>query len=181
MKERATPDAPDPGKRRPHRAPLCRLHSTQSHLARAGAVGLVTGLHARTPRTHSQWVAGPRSHARRTGGRAWQSAQPRTPHTQARGVPPRAPSCRPHTAQSQLVRARTGGWVTVQGWGAGQGRAPNLGHPTPKQEAPPRGRPGYASTALKASSQEQARPQGGRATPSQARRRKDRADPPGAK
>ena len=56
-----TPDAPRPGKRRPPRAPSCLPHSAQSELAGAHAVGLVTAPHARTPRTHSQWVVGPGS------------------------------------------------------------------------------------------------------------------------
>ena len=51
--DRRTPDAPDPGKRCPPRAPSCRPHSAQSQHARARAVGLVTGPHARSPRTHS--------------------------------------------------------------------------------------------------------------------------------
>ena len=85
---RPTPDAPHPGKRRPPRAPSCRPHSAQSQLARARAVGLVTGPHARTPRTHSQWVVGPGRTPERTSGRGWESARPRTPHTQARGAPP---------------------------------------------------------------------------------------------
>ena len=59
MGERPTPDAPHPGRRRPPRASSCRPHSAQSQLARARAVGLVTGPHARTPHTHSQWVVGP--------------------------------------------------------------------------------------------------------------------------
>ena len=72
----------------PPRAPSCRPHSAQSQLARARAVGLVTGPHARTPRTHSQWVVGPGRTPERTSGRGWESARPRTPHTQARGAPP---------------------------------------------------------------------------------------------
>ena len=48
-KKAPTPDAPHPGKRRPPRAPSCRPHSTQSQLARARAVGLVTGLQPRAP------------------------------------------------------------------------------------------------------------------------------------
>ena len=86
--ERPTPDAPHTGKRRPPGAPSCRPHSAQSQLARACAVGLVTGLHALSPRIHSQWVVGPDRTPRRTGGRGWESAQTRTPHTQAGGAPP---------------------------------------------------------------------------------------------
>ena len=60
--ERSTPDAPRPGikgNRRPPRVPPCRPHSVQGQLARALAVGLLTGPHAQPPRTVSQWVAGP--------------------------------------------------------------------------------------------------------------------------
>ena len=46
--KRPTPDAPHPSKRRSPRALSCRPHSAQSQLARARAVGSVTGPHART-------------------------------------------------------------------------------------------------------------------------------------
>ena len=180
MGERPTPDAPHPDKRGPPRLPSCRPHSAQRQLAKARAAGLVTGFHARTPRTHSQWVVGPGCTPQRTDGRAWESARTRTAQTQARGAPPgalvppskrrkparkssrcgvgdrsphpdhphpqpvgsglrphapkdglsgmgerltpdaphpgkrrppRAPSCRPHSAQSQLARARAVGLV----------------------------------------------------------------------
>ena len=75
-------------------------------------MGLVTGPHARTLRTNSQWVVGPGRKPQRTGGRGWESARPRTPHTQARGAPPGAPSYGPHSAQSQLARAHAVGLVT---------------------------------------------------------------------
>ena len=143
----------------PPRAPSCRPHGAQSQLARARAVALVTGPHTRIPRTHSQWVVGPGRTPQRTGGRVWESARTRTPQSQARGAPPRAPSCRPHGAQSQLPRARAVGFVTgphtrtpaptASGWWApaarprgravGGGRAPDPGRPTPRQEAPPPG------------------------------------------
>ena len=67
--ERPSPDAPHLGRRRSHRASPCRPHSVQSQLTRARAVGLVTGPHARTPRTHSQWVVGPGRTPERTRGR----------------------------------------------------------------------------------------------------------------
>ena len=74
-------------------------------------MGLVTGPHARTP-PHPQPVgSGPRQPAQRAGTRGWESARPRTPHTQAGGAPPRAPWCRLHSAQSQLARARSVGLV----------------------------------------------------------------------
>ena len=86
--ERRTPDARHPGKRRSPRAPSCPPHNAQSQLARARTVGLVTGPHASTPRTHSQWVVGPGRTPKRTSGRGWESARVRTPQTQARGAPP---------------------------------------------------------------------------------------------
>ena len=89
--EPPSPDAQHPGKKRPPRAPSCRPHSAQSQLARARAVRLVTGPHAGTPRTHSQWVVGPGRTPERTSGWGWESARPRTPHTQAGGAPPRHP------------------------------------------------------------------------------------------
>ena len=72
--DRPTPKAPPPVKRRPHRAPSCRLHSAPGQLARAHAAGLVTGPHARTPRTHSQWIVGPGRTPQRTGGQGSESA-----------------------------------------------------------------------------------------------------------
>ena len=72
--------------------------------ARARAVGLVTGPHARTPRTHSQWVVGPGRTPEQTRGGGWESARPRTAHTQARGAPPR----HPHAAPTARTSARCG-------------------------------------------------------------------------
>ena len=93
-------DAPHPGNRRPHREPSCRPHSAQNHPARARAVGLVTGSHARTP-PHPQPVgSGPRQPAQRTGSRGWESARPRTLHTQARGAPSRHPHAAPTARKS---------------------------------------------------------------------------------
>ena len=103
-----TPDAPRPGKRRPPRAPSCRPNSVQSQLARARAVGLVTGPHARGPRTHSQWVVGPGRTPERTRGRGWESARPRTPQTQSRGAPPGHPHAAPQRAKPARKSARCG-------------------------------------------------------------------------
>ena len=110
--ERLSSDAPHRGKRRPLRAPSCRPHRAQSQPARARAVGLMTGPHARTPRTRSQWVVGPGRTPERTSGRGRESAHPRTPRTQAGGAPPWAPTCCPHSAQSQLARSRAVGLLT---------------------------------------------------------------------
>ena len=108
--ERPTPDAPHPGKRRPPRAPSCRPHSAQRQLARARAVGLVTGPHASTPRTHSQWVVGPGRTPERTRGQGWQSARPRTPHTQARGALPRPPCAAPTARKASSQEGALWGW-----------------------------------------------------------------------
>ena len=133
MGERPTPDAPDPGRRRPPRSPSCRPHSAHSQHARVSAVGLVTGPHARTPRTHSQWVVGSGRTPKRTRGLgSGEHPTPDAPHAGKRR-PPRAPSCRPHSAQSQLARARAVGLVTgphartprsKSQWVVGPGRAP---------------------------------------------------------
>ena len=104
--ERPTPDAPHQGRRRPPRAPSCRPMSAQSQLARERAVGLVSGPHARTPRTHSQWMMGPGRTPERTSGRGWESVRPRTPHTQAGGAPPGHPHAAP-TARKASSQERT--------------------------------------------------------------------------
>ena len=107
MGERPSPDAPDPDKRRPPRAPSCRPHSAQGQLARARAVGLATGPHARTPRTHSQCVVGPGRTPEQTRGRGWESARHRVPRTQARGAPRRhrhaAPTARKASSQERAL------------------------------------------------------------------------------
>ena len=108
--ERQTPDAPHPGRRRPPQAPSCRPHSVQSQLARARAAGLVTGPHARTSRTHSQWVVGPGRTPERISGRGWESARPRTPHTQARGAPPGHRPAAPIARKASLQERALSGW-----------------------------------------------------------------------
>ena len=140
-------------------------------------MGLVTGPHARTPHTHSQWVAGP---SRRPQGRAvgrGRALNPGQPTTRQDAPSPQVASCSPHSAQSKLARERALGlvtgphahtarthsqWVagpcrTPQGRAVGRGRAPDPRSPTPRQEAPPPPRPPRAApTARKASSQEHA-------------------------
>ena len=105
-----TPDAPNPGKRRAPRAPSCRPHGAQSQLARARAVGLVTGPHASNPRTHSQCVVGHGCTPEGTSGRGWESARPRTPRTQARGAPPRGPRAAPTARQASSQERAPWGW-----------------------------------------------------------------------
>ena len=106
--ERPTPDAPHPGRRRPPRAPSCHPHSAQSQLARARAGGLVTGPHACTPPHPEPVGSGPRQPAQRAGSWGWESARPRTPHTQARGAPPGQPHAAPTARKS--ARCGVGDW-----------------------------------------------------------------------
>ena len=103
--ERPTPDAQATGA--PFRAASCRPHGVKSQLARARAMGLVRGPHARTPRDHRQWVVGPSRTAEKRSGRGWESAQPRTPRQPAPppGHPHAAPTARRASSQE---RARWG-------------------------------------------------------------------------
>ena len=176
MDERPTPDAPHPGRRRPAWAPSCRPHSAQSQLARARALGFGDGSPRPRP-PHPQPVgSGPRPRAR-TDERSevGERLSPDAPHPDKRR-PPRAPSCRPHSAQSQLARTRAVGLVTGphahtprihsqrvvgpgrtpertrgRGWESARPRMPH----TQARGAPP-GHPQAAATARKASSQERA-------------------------
>ena len=125
------------------------------------------GLHARTPRTHSQWVVGPGRTPKRTRGRGWESACPRTPHTQARGAPPRRPRVAPTARKASLQERAL--WVLMTGpnartprihsqWVVGPGRTPERTSGRGWESAQPRtphtqargappGRPRAASTA----------------------------------
>ena len=135
-------------------------HPQRAQSARKSARG---GFGDRSPRPHTRHRqpvgSGPRTLAPRTGSRAWESAQSRGP-IRRQDVLPRAPSCRPLSAQSRLARARRVGlvpgphantprthsqWVagpgrTPQGRAVGRGRAPHRGHPTPRKEMIPPGR-----------------------------------------
>ena len=73
-------------------------------------MGLVTGPHACTPPTHSQWVDGPGRTPERTRGRGWESARPRTPHTQARGTPPGHPHAAPTARKASSQERALWGW-----------------------------------------------------------------------
>ena len=108
--ERPTPGAPHPGEGRPPRAPSGHPHSAQSQFKRARAVRLVTGPHACTPRIHSEWVVGPGCTPERTSGWGWGSAEPRTPHTQARGAPPRHPRAAPTAGKASTQECALWGW-----------------------------------------------------------------------
>ena len=127
--QRPTPDAPHPGKRRPPRAPSRRPRSARGQLTRARAVELVTGPHTRTPHTHSQWVVDPGRTPQRTRGQAWESARPRTPHTQARGGPPGRPRAAPPARKASTQKQ-----ACPQGGARPQARQGNEGTRPPPHE-----------------------------------------------
>ena len=91
-------------------APTGRPRATPQHAKparKSTRCGVVTGPHARAP-PHPQPVGiGPRRTPQRTGGGEWESARPRTLHTQARGAPPRrsrgAPAARKARAQERAL------------------------------------------------------------------------------
>ena len=60
--------------------------------------------------THGQWEAGPRRTPERPGGRGWESARPRTRHTQARGAPPGRPRAGPTARQASSQERALWGW-----------------------------------------------------------------------
>ena len=140
----------------PCQALSCRPESTQSQITRARAEGLVTGPHRFTCRIHSQWVAGPGRTPQGWAVGRGRAPNPGRPTPRQQTTPPRAPSCGPHSAQSQLPRARAvglvraprahtarthGQWVagpgrTPQGRAVGCGRAPSPRCPTPRQKTP---------------------------------------------
>ena len=139
-------------------------------------MGLVTGPNARIPRTHSQWVVGPGRTPESTSGRGRESAQPRTPHTKARGAPPGHPIAAPTARKASSQERALGGCdgsprpqpprpqplgsgarphAQKDEWsGVGERRTPDAPHPGKRR--PPPGHPHAAPAARKASSQERA-------------------------
>ena len=152
--------APNPGRPTPRQeAPPWGALVPPPQRAKPARKTTCCGVDDGSPRphpTHPQPVGSrPLPHAPRTGRRVWESAHPRTPHTQARGVPPRALSCRCHSAQSLLARVRAVGLMTgpqahtdhtYSQWVAGpvctsQVRAAGRGEcPTPDAPHPGKGR-----------------------------------------
>ena len=135
-------------------------------------MGVVTGPHASTPRTRSQWVVRPGRTPQRTGGWGWESARRRTPKQEA--PPPGTLMPPPQRAKSAPESARCG---VVDGSPrqhpphpqpvgsgprrharkderSGVGERPTLD--AQARGAPP-GHPHAAQTARKASSQERVR------------------------
>ena len=117
-------------------------------------MGSVTGPHARTPRTHSQWVVGhtPTSAPKARGQRAPTARpeggqregggppDPRRPSQWRTAPPPGPPYRHPHGAQRRPARARTVG--PVLGPNARTNRTRDTRVPEPWLPAPEDGRPG---------------------------------------
>ena len=136
---------------------------------------MMTGLHARTPCTHSQWLVRPGRTPQGRAVRRGRVPKPGRPTPRGEAPPPWAPSCRLHNPKSQLARARAVGLVTgphadtprthsqlvagpggtPQRWAIGRGRAPNPRRPKTRPEPPPPGalvpRPQNAKPAHKSS------------------------------
>ena len=100
-KESARPDTPlTQARGAPRRAPYCRPGQRTEPARKSARCGVGDGSPSPQPPHLRITSSGPEPPAPRTGGLGRESARPRTALTQARGMPPRAPSCRPHRAQS---------------------------------------------------------------------------------
>ena len=65
---------------------------------------------ARTPPHPQPLGSGPRQPAQRAGSRGWESAPPRTPHTQAGGAPPGRPRAAPTARKASSQERAPWGW-----------------------------------------------------------------------
>ena len=102
---------PDPGRPTPRQdAPPPGILMPPPQHATARAVGSVTGPHARTPPHPEPVGSGPRQPAQRAGSRGWESARPRTPHTQAGGAPPGRPRAAPTARKASSQERALCGW-----------------------------------------------------------------------
>ena len=131
MGERPSPDAPNPGKRRPPLGALVQPPQRAKPARTSARCGVGDGSPRPHP-PHPQPVGiGPPPHARK---KEWPGVGERpsldAPHP-GRSRRPRAPSCHPHSAQSQLARLRAVGLVTGP-------HARNPPHPQPVGSGPRR-------------------------------------------
>ena len=129
MRERPTPDAPYPGIRHPPPPGALVPPRQRAKPARKSArCGVGDG----SPRPHPPHPqpagSGPGPHAPRTGGGAWEIAQPRTPHTQARGTLPPGDLMPPRQRAKPARKTCAVGLVT--------GPAPIPAHPQPVGSGP---------------------------------------------
>ena len=109
MGEGPTPDDPHAGKRRPSPGALVPPPQRAKPACKSTRCGVGDGSPRPQPPQPPPVGSGPRPHAPRTGGRAGESAQPRTPHTQARDAPPPEHACAaPQGANPARKSARRG-------------------------------------------------------------------------
>ena len=177
VEERLTPDTPHPGKRRPPPGALVPPPQLAKPARKSARCGVGDGSPSPYCPPPQPVVCGPRLHAPKDGrSGSGERPTPDAPHPGKRR-PPRAPSCRSHSAQSQLAGARAVGLVTGphahiprthSQWVVGPGRTPQKdgdrgwrsARPrtphTQARGAPPPERPRAAPTARKASPQERA-------------------------
>ena len=73
-------------------------------------MGMVTGPRARIPPHPQPAGSGPRQPAQRAGSRGWESARPRTPHTQAGGAPHGPPRAAPTARKASSQERALWGW-----------------------------------------------------------------------
>ena len=172
--ERLSSDAPHNGGWHPPRGtPFRHPHSEQRRPARAHAVGLVLGPHARTVRTGDTRVAEPRlpaSEGRQRG--EGQRLTPDAPHNGGRPTPPGTAPHHPHGTQPPQGMQAKGTVVgphthtpapTARGWRtptarpvgrqSGEGERLTSDAPHSGGRHPPRGRPSATPTASNAGPQ----------------------------
>ena len=108
--ERPIPDAPHPGKRRPPPGNLMPPPQCARPARKSARSGVGDGS-PRPQHPHPQPVgSGPLLHAREDEGSGVGERPTSDAPCPGKRHPPRARSCRPHSAQSQLARVRAVGW-----------------------------------------------------------------------
>ena len=119
-------------------------------------MGLVTGPHARTPSTHSQWVVGPRRSPKGRGVGGGRAPDPGRPTPRQEAPPPGALMPPPQHTRARTVGLPTGPHARTpsthsqwpaspgsppRGRAAGRGTAPDPRRPSKQRTAPPPGTP----------------------------------------
>ena len=94
----------------PAQAPWCRSYSAQGQLARARAVGLVTGTNAHTPRTQIQWVTGPAARPQRQAVGRGRAPNPGRPKPRQEAPPPRRPPAAVTASKASSQERALWGW-----------------------------------------------------------------------
>ena len=95
-----TADTLYPGNRRPPPSALVPPPQRAKAARKSARCGVGSGSPCRQPPQPQPVRSGPRPHAPRTRGWVWESAQPRTPPTQAEGTPPGHPCAAPTASKA---------------------------------------------------------------------------------